>query len=204
VKVSGKPAESITKEERKMAKAVNFGFLYGMGSKKFRTYADEKYQVKVSLEEAQEYRRKFFQQYKGLLPWHDRQRRLVRNLQQVTSPIGRIRHLPFIASDDDFLEGQAEREAINAPVQGFASDLTVLSMVLLHEKLDSKRGRIIGNVHDSVLFEIDGDYIQEASAIIKETMENLPLRRMFGYQPTIPIAVEISVGTHWGEGEVIA
>jgi DNA polymerase-1 len=202
VKVSGKPAESITKEERKMAKAVNFGFLYGMGSKKFRTYADEKYQVKVNLEEAQEYRKKFFQQYKGLLPWHDRQRRLVRNLKQVTSPIGRIRHLPSIDSDDDFLEGQAEREAINSPVQGFASDLTVLSMVLLHQKLDSKRGRIIGNVHDSVLFEIDEDYIKESSAIIKETMENLPLKKMFGYQPTIPIAVEISVGTHWGEGKV--
>lgn len=201
--VTGKDPATITKEERKMAKAVNFGFLYGMGPKKFRIYADEKYGVKVSEEEAKEYRNKFFRQYKGLLPWHDRQRRLVRNLGQVTSPIGRIRHLPSINSDDEFLRGQAEREAINAPVQGFASDLTVLSMVLLHQRLDRKRGRVIGNVHDSVLFEIDEDYLDVATAIIKQTMEHLPLRKMFGYKPTIPIEVEISVGTHWGEGKVV-
>ncbi|HET7713554.1 MAG TPA: DNA polymerase, partial [Patescibacteria group bacterium] len=197
--VTGKAPELITKEERKMAKAVNFGFLYGMGAKKFRIYADEKYQVKVSLDEAIAYRKAFFRQYKGLLPWHDRQRRLVRNLQQVSSPIGRIRHLPAIVSDDDFLAGQAEREAINAPVQGFASDLTVLSMVLLSQKLDHKRGRVIGNVHDAVLFEIDDDYIDEAKTIIKGVMEHLPLKRLFGYSPTIPIEVDIGVGNHWGE-----
>lgn len=199
--VTGKDPALITKDERKMAKAVNFGFLYGMGPKKFRIYADEKYGVKVTEDEAKEYRNKFFRQYKGLLPWHERQRRLVRNLNQVSSPIGRIRHLPAISSDDEFLRGQAEREAINAPVQGFASDLTVLSMVLLHERLDKTRGRVIGNVHDAVLFEIDEDYIPEAKKIIKSTMEGLPLRRYFGYQPTIPIEVDIIVGDHWGEGE---
>lgn len=200
--VTGKGASVITKEERKMAKAVNFGFLYGMGWKKFRIYADEKYGVKVSDEEAQAYRKAFFNQYRGLLPWHDRQRRLVRNLQHVSSPLGRIRHLPAIVSEDDFLQSQAEREAINAPVQGFASDLTVLSMVLLHSNLDRKRGRIIGNVHDAILFEIDEDYVPEAAKIIKTTMENLPLKKLFGYSPTIPIEVEVSVGDHWGEGKV--
>lgn len=200
--VSGKKPEDITKEERKMAKAVNFGFLYGMGAKKFMVYADEKYGVKVTLDEAKLYRKKFFQKYRSLLPWHDRQRRLVRNLQHVSSPIGRVRHLPAISSSDEFLQAQAEREAINSPVQGFASDLTVLSMVLLHNKLDRKRGRVIGNVHDAVLFEIEEDYLDVAAPIIKETMENLPLKKYFGYEPTIPIEVEITVGTHWGEGKV--
>ena len=199
--VTGKNPADITKEERKMAKAVNFGFLYGMGAKKFRIYADEKYGVKITEEEARDYRNKFFKQYRGLLPWHDRQRRLVRNLAHVASPIGRVRHLPAISSDDDFLVGQAEREAINAPVQGFASDLTVLSMVLLHQRLDRKRGRVIGNVHDAVLFEIDEDYVEEAKGIIKQTMENLPLKKYFGYEPTIPIEVDIGVGDHWGETE---
>ena len=199
--VTGKEPKAITKEERKMAKAVNFGFLYGMGSKKFRVYADEKYGVKISDEEAAEYRRAFFRQYRGLLPWHDRQRRLVRSMGQVSSPLGRIRHLPAINSGDDFLEGQAEREAINAPVQGFASDLTVLSMVRLHAKLDRSRGRVIGNVHDAILFEIDEDYVDEARVIIKKTMENLPLKKLFGFTPSIPIAVDIGVSDHWGEGE---
>lgn len=201
MKVTGKSSGDITKEERKLAKAVNFGFLYGMGWKKFRVYADEKFQVKVSPDEAQEYRKAFFTQYRGLPAWHDRQRRLVRNLGQVTSPIGRVRHLPAINSEDDFLHGQAEREAINAPVQGFASDLTVLSMVLLHGKLERPRAKIIGNVHDAVLFEVDEDYVDEATDIIKSTMENLPLKKYFGYETTIPIAVDISVGTHWGEKE---
>lgn len=201
VAVTGKDASVITKEERKLAKSVNFGFLYGMGAKKFRAYAYEKFDLNVSLEDAQEYRKQFFRQYRALPAWHDRQRRIVRNLQFVTSPIGRIRHLPAIASDDDYLSGQAEREAINAPVQGFASDLTVLSMVLLHDRLDRKRARIIGNVHDSVLFEIDDDYIDTSTKIIRETMENLPLKRYFGYQPTIPIHVDILVGDHWGEGK---
>lgn len=202
-KILGKPKEEITKEERKMAKAVNFGFLYGMGAKKFRVYADEKYDTKISLEEAQAYRKAFFDQYRRLLPWHDRQRRLVRNLGYVVSPIGRIRHLPDINSGDDFLEGQAERNAINSPVQGFASDLTVLSMVLLHDRLERKRARILGNVHDAVLFEIDEDYITEAAEIIRQTMEHLPLKRYFGYEPSIPIEVEITVGDHWGEGSVV-
>lgn len=198
VKITGKSAKHISKEERKMAKAVNFGFLYGMGHKKFRTYADEKYQVKVSEEEAKEWRKTFFKQYRALLPWHDRQRRLVRNLSHVSSPIGRTRHLPNIESTDEGLQAQAEREAINSPVQGLASDLTVLSMVLLNRKLDSNRGRVIGNVHDSVLFEIADDYVAEASQIIKQTMENLPLKKYFGWKPTVPIVVDISVSDHWG------
>lgn len=198
-KILGKAPELITKDERKMAKAVNFGFLYGMGPKKFKTYAKEKYATEVTDAEASAYRKAFFQQYTGLLPWHDRQRRIVHNLQQVQSPIGRIRHLPSIASTDDSLIGEAEREAINSPVQGFASDLTVLSMVLLHEKLDPTRARIIGNVHDAVLLEAAEDYADEIAALVKETMENLPLQRFFGFKPTVPIEADVTIGTHWGE-----
>lgn len=197
--VTGKPIKEISKEERKMAKAVNFGFLYGMGAKKFRIYADEKYGVKVTDEEAKAYRNKFFRQYKGLLPWHERQRRLVRNYGHVVSPIGRVRHLPTILSSDEFVRAQAEREAINAPVQGLASDLTVLSMVLLNSRLDTNRAKIIGNVHDAVLFEVDNDYVATASEIIRDTMEHLPLKKYFGFEPTVPIKVDVKASDHWGE-----
>jgi DNA polymerase-1 len=197
--VTGKPIKSITKEERKMAKAVNFGFLYGMGAKKFRTYADEKYDVKVTDEEARAYRNKFFRQYKGLLPWHEHQRRLVRNYAHVVSPVGRVRHLPTILSPDEFVRAQAEREAINSPVQGLASDLTVLSMVLLNSRLDHDRAKIIGNVHDAVLFEVDNDYVATASEIIRDTMEHLPLKKYFGFEPTVPIKVDVKASDHWGE-----
>jgi uracil-DNA glycosylase family 4 len=198
-KVLGKPPAEITKDERKMAKAVNFGFLYGMGWKKFMTYADEKYDTKVTPDEAKAYRDAFFQQYVGLLPWHERQRRLVRNLQFVQSPIGRVRHLPSIMSTDEDLQAGAEREAINAPVQGFASDLTVLSMVLLHERLNPKRARILGNVHDAVLLEARDEYAEETAAIVKETMEHLPIKKLFGYEPTVPIEADVTISKHWGE-----
>ena len=182
-----------------MAKAVNFGFLYGMGAKKFQVYADEKYDTKVTLEEAQAYRKAFFTQYAGLQPWHARMRRLVRAQHSVTSPIGRIRHLPAILSSDEDQQAMAEREAINSPVQGFASDLTVLSMVLLAERLDRTRARIIGNVHDAILLEATEDYADEAARLVKEVMENLPLMRYFGFKPTVPIEAEVTIGSHWSE-----
>jgi DNA polymerase-1 len=198
-KVLRKAPELITKDERKMAKAVNFGFLYGMGAKKFQVYAKEKYGTEVTMEEAQAYRKAFFEQYSGLPIWHERQRRLVRNTARVQSPIGRVRHLPNIESTDDMVVGEAEREAINSPVQGFASDLTVLSMVLLSQKLNPKKCRLIGNVHDSIMFESTADYAEQAAVIIKHTMEHLPIKRLFGYQPTVPIEADVTIGTHWGE-----
>jgi DNA polymerase-1 len=182
-----------------MAKAINFGFLYGMGAKKFKIYAEEKYETIVTLEEAQAYRQAFFDKYSGLPAWHERCRRLVRNLQQVQSPTGRIRHLPGIMSTDDYTVGEAERDAINAPVQGFASDLTVLSMVLLQKRLDPKRARIIGNVHDSIMFEITEEYTEEAVKLIEATMEHLPIKKLFGYHMTVPIKVDVQVSKHWGE-----
>lgn len=194
-----KPPAEVTSEERKMAKAVNFGFLYGMGARKFKIYAKDNYGVAVTDTEAQAYRKAFFEQYSGLAPWHDRQRRLVRANQQVQSPIGRIRHLPTIASTEEGVQAEAEREAINSPVQGFASDLTVLSMTLLMDKLDDSRCRLIGNVHDSIMAEVTDDYAEEAAKIIKHTMENLPIEKMFGYRLSVPIEADVNITQHWGE-----
>lgn len=181
-----------------MAKAVNFGFLYGMGWKKFRTYADEKYDVQVTAEEAQAYRRAFFEKYAGLPAWHERQRRIVRNMQQVHSPTGRVRHLSIIDSTDEEIQAMAEREAINSPVQGFASDLTVLAMVLLHARL-GRKGKILGNVHDSIILEAKDEDAEEVGQIVKKVMENLPLKKLFGYKPTVPIEADVTISQHWGE-----
>lgn len=198
-RVLNKEPQLVTKDERKMAKAVNFGFLYGMGAKKFKIYADQNYGVAVTDHEALAYRKAFFAQYSGLPAWHERQRRLARQLKQVQSPIGRIRHLPTIDSTDEKVQGEAERQAINAPVQGFASDLTVLAMVLLKDELDPEQCRIIGNVHDAILAEATDEYAEKAAKIIKDTMENLPLEKLFGYKMTVPIEAEVTIGRYWGE-----
>src|SRR5215471_1172578 len=152
--LTGKPAEAVTKEERKKAKAVNFGFLYGMYPKKFQRYSLENYNIEVSLAEAEIAREKYFRMFADLPAWHDRQRRLVNNRHYVTSPLGRVRHLPDILSGDRGVRMEAERQAINSPVQGTASDLMLLAMVHLHHELNPREAAMVITRHDEMGFEI--------------------------------------------------
>lgn len=201
VSVTGKPPKAITSEERKKAKSVNFGFLYGMGPKKYVMYAEEKYELEIPLSEARSVRRRFFETYPSLIPWHERQRRLARNYQRVQSAIGRIRHLPDIQSGDKEVRAEAERQAINSPVQSLASDLMLLSMVLIHPQMKPEEASIVGSIHDSILFEIKEEKVDHYVKLIRRTMENLPLKKKFGLDLQVPIKVDIKIGRHWGEGE---
>ena len=200
--VSGLELEEIDKETRKKAKAINFGFLYGMYPKKFQLYAREKYQIEVTLEEAKAARNKYFNSYPKLLDWHEKVRRRVMASGYVKSPIGRRRRLPHIHSVDTSLKNQAERQAINSPVQSLASDFTLLSMIILRQKLSPKYFRMVGQVHDAILFEYKGEYEGKVCSTVKKVMENLPLKRLFGVTVPVPIEVEISIGTHWSEGKL--
>lgn len=192
----------VTKEERKKAKAVNFGYIYGMGAAKFVTYAFENYDVHISFEEAEADRNRFFDDYPALLPWHERQRRLARRYKRVASPLGRIRHLPDIESEDDKVQGESERQAINSPVQSMASDLMLFSAIRLHDLIPPEEGHIVGSVHDSLLFEIREDLVDKWCPIIKATMEDIKaVEKTFGCDITVPIIADIEVGTHWAEGQ---
>jgi uracil-DNA glycosylase family 4 len=191
-------------EWRKKAKPVNFGFLYGMGEQKFIDYARVNYGVDVTEKEAHRYRTRYFNLYSELLRWHDRQRRLVKSLGRVHSPLGRVRHLPDVHSGDKKVRGEAERQAINSPVQSMASDLMLLSLVWLSQRLDPRRSRIVGTVHDAILFEIANSYVAEAAPIIKEVMEDMHrIEKMFNVEITVPIVVEIKAGQYWGAGKVL-
>lgn len=203
--VLGIPAEAVSKDDRKKAKAINFGFVYGMGAKKFVYTAFTKYDVVFSLREAEDIRKSFFSMYTGLLPWHARQRRLVQEYRRVQSPLGRIRHLPDIDSDDRMVRGEAERQAINSPVQSFASDMTMLSMILIQEKFRKKGwdAHFISTVHDALLFEVRDDLVPKALPLIKWTMENLPLDTMFGVDLDVPIVSDLKVGRNWGTAREI-
>jgi DNA polymerase-1 len=199
--VLGVPASQVTGDDRKKAKAVNFGFVYGMYPKKFVATAFEKYDMVFSLKEAEDVRKAYFDQFKGLLPWHARQKRLVQANRRVVSPFGRVRHLPDIDSPEKFVRMEAERQAINSPVQSFASDMTMLSMVKIQEKLTKKNidGHFICTVHDSLMFEIREKHLAQALPIIKDTMENLPLRRLFGVNLDVPIVSDLKIGQYWGD-----
>ena len=192
----------VTKEERKKAKAVNFGYIYGMGAAKFVTYAFENYDVHMTIEEAEADRARFFEDYPALMPWHERQRRLARRYKRVASPLGRIRHLPDIESEDSKVQGESERQAINSPVQSMASDLMLGSAITLHGMIPRDEGHIVGSVHDSLLFEIREDLVDKWCPIIKATMEDMErVERMFGCEVTVPVVADIEVGTHWAEGK---
>jgi uracil-DNA glycosylase family 4 len=202
VSVLGKRPEDITNEERKHGKSINFGFLYGMGAKKFVEYAFENYELIVPLEQAEAYYDGFHRSYPAIRRWHDRQRRLVHRYERVHSPIGRVRHLPTVQSSDRGVRSEAERQAINSPVQSLASDLMLLSLVRLSDGLPSNAARIVGTVHDSILFEVREEAVDELVPVIHDTMvDTEPARKKFGLELTVPIEVEVKVGQHWGEGE---
>ena len=200
MQMTGKSAKLVTPEERKKAKAVNFGFLYGMGWHKFIATAFANYGLVVTEEEAKAFRKAFFQGFPDLMPWHAKQRRLAAEYKRVQTPMGRIRHLPDIDSANPEVQAEAERQAINSPVQAMASDMALLSLV--HTARRFRRERIeaypVGAVHDAVNFEVRTSDLTLALPIIKHTMENLPLARLFGCEVDVPIIADLKVGKHWG------
>lgn len=202
-RVTGLPESQVTKEIRKVVgKPVNFGFLYGMGWKKFIQTAFESYGSTFTPEEAQAARAAYFQLYPKLLPWHARQRRLVNEYGRVQSPLGRVRHLPDIYSPDQGVRAEAERQAINSPVQGFASDLAVDSMIVINQAFRDQNiaGHCLGLVHDAINYEIRDDHLSRALPIIKESMEDMDrIYRRYGVVVDLPIIADLAVAQHWGD-----
>jgi uracil-DNA glycosylase family 4 len=200
MRMTGKPAHLVTAEERKRAKAVNFGFLYGMGWAKFIHTAFANYGLVVTEDESKAFRKSFFAQFPDLMPWHAKQRRLAHEYKRVETPMGRVRHLIDIDSGNPEVRAEAERQAINSPVQGFASDMALLSLVHTARLFRAKgiEAYPIGAVHDAVNFEIRIEDLPLALPLIKETMENLPLEKLFGINLTVPIVADLKVGSHWG------
>lgn len=201
----------IRKEQRKKAKAVNFGFVYGMGWKKFKLYARDNYGVDLTDKEAKQWREKFFDTYHSLPKWHSKQRRIVQSMGQVRSPIGRIRRLPDIYSTDKSKKAEAERQSINSPVQGFGSDLTILGMSEIMGNaqyydpdyvLDKDKFFVIGTVHDATLFEVRNDYLMEFCPRAKHILEHpKALEEVFHFESNVPIVADVAVGQSWGAGK---
>lgn len=190
------------KEERKKAKAINFGFIYGMGWKKFREYAETKYGLIVTDAEAKRIRKRFFETYPGLVKWHERQRRIVRSMGQVRTLTGRIRHLPQINSPDRGLAAEAERNAINSPVQGFAAELMLMAMVEVNNYFGNNLVKLAGTIHDAMIGVVREDVALECLARIKQIMESPKIMRNFGIELPIPIVADVSIG-NWGVGKEI-
>lgn len=187
------------KELRTKAKAVNFGFLYGMWWKKFMGFAKTEYGVTYTPKEAEQTRELFFQTYRQLEEWHSTTREFVNENGFVRSLHGAIRHLPSIYSDDDKVRQGAERQAINSPVQRFGSDLGLIAMVRYSMQADPDKFRIIGFVHDALVMEVKDGYEKEGIESLLWCMQNVPLKPWFGIEPPIPIIAEADIGLNGGE-----
>lgn len=185
-----------TKEERNKAKAVNFGFLYGMQAKKFVEYALNSYGQTFTLQEATHVRELFFAKYSRLLPWHKEQEYLCEMQSGVSNLFGRFRRLPDIHSSNKWERAGAARRAINTPVQGSGSDLLISAVTQINKELKGIAW-VGATVHDSIIGECrveDRDFVD---ATIRRIMAHPKVLDDFGVTLKVPLDVDIGWGP-WG------
>lgn len=188
------------KRWRTEAKSANFGLLYGMSAKTYQEYA-KGYGMEITLEEAEDIRDDFFNSYPKLLDMHKKFVEYAKKYGYTYSPIGRKRFLPNLKSKNWKDVSEAERQAINTPVQGFASDLVIsaLADILEDESLDKSKYKIIGSVHDAILVEADEDVAEEYAKKVKEHMENPSVLEICDIEITVPLIADIEIGSAWGK-----
>lgn len=186
------------KNLRRNAKPINFGYLYGMSWRKFKSFAKTDYGVDFTDEEAQESRETYFRTYAGLPDWHTRQRAFVRQHGYVRALHGAKRNLPGIFSTDEMMRALAERQAINAPVQRFASDLGLIALARFSMQCPEEEARILGFIHDALLMEVRIGREAEMASALKWCMENPPLEEWFGLEAPLPIKSEVDIGPDGG------
>lgn len=190
---------------RQRAKPANFGLLYGMQSEGFREYArvSTNGKMKLTSEEAAHIRDAFFALYSRLLPWHNAEINHARQHGWVMNPLGRIRHLPLIRSKSSDARSKAERQAINAPIQGCLSDMNIWAAALMEQRWGGEGPDqlwIAGATHDSIY-----GYCPEHNAKevwfprIVETMQTLPLKQTFGWSAKVSFPADIEAGPTMGD-----
>lgn len=200
-RIMGVPLDKVTKEQRQAAKAVNFGLIYGMGAEKFRVQARTDYGVVLTLEQATAWREKFlYELYTALPLWHDREIRFARKHGYCRTPFGRIRRLPNITSQEPGPRSEAERCAINTPIQSAGSDTALYGVLeaIRRGVVDGKRCQIALFIHDELVFLVQEDAIMDVYRDLKEVLEHPPLER-FGIKFPIPLEVDAKVGPTLGD-----
>ncbi|KTT65428.1 DNA polymerase I [Pseudomonas oryzihabitans] len=187
--VMGVPLEEVSNEDRRRAKAINFGLIYGMSA-----FGLAK-QIGVGRAEAQAYIDRYFQRYPGVLAYMERTRAQVVDQGYVETLYGRRLYLPDIHSKNQGLRRAAERAAINAPMQGTAADIIKRAMIAVDGWLQSTPdldARVILQVHDELVLEVREDQVER----LREGL--LPLMSGAG-ELDVPLLVESGVGGNWDE-----
>jgi DNA polymerase I-like protein with 3'-5' exonuclease and polymerase domains len=191
----------VWKELRKKAKAINFGYLYGMWWKKFKIYARDNYGVDVTDDEAEASREAFFELYPGFPEWHNKQRRFAQVNGYVRSLSGRKRRLPAAMGGRDTPERrEAQRQAINSPVQSFANELNLMAALQMRSEFRRAWFGLVGTVHDAVLIEVRDDKVPFVYKRGLEIMSQPELLTDFDINLSVPIEADAKIGP-WSKGK---
>ena len=185
------------KHRRTVAKGTMFGILYGIGAKGLSVNLKASAGVRASVEQCEQYIAGIKARYTNLAAWQQYAKETARRRQYAQTALGRRRYLPGIRSQDFRRRASSERMAMNTPVQGLAADCLKLAMGRLVKTLaDKPYIRPVMTVHDSLVFEVRADHVDEAAALVKGCMEALPPLENF-----MPLVAEVAVGERYGELE---
>lgn len=186
-----------TKPERNRAKAVNFGFIYGMGAGGFVNYAFDSYNQVFSMSEARHYRDLFFMKYSRLLPWHEEMAEMCEAEGGVANLFGRFRSLPDIYSTDKGRHNAAARRAINTPVQSTGSDLLISAMTQINKETKNEGVQVCCTVHDSIIGIFPDSAEEWLVPYIKKVMAHPKVLDDFGVQLRVKLDCDVGIGP-WG------
>jgi DNA polymerase-1 len=184
--VFGEPAETMSKETRNRAKAVNFGIVYGISA--FGLAA----QLGIPQQEARAYIDRYFARYGGVRAFIEKTLEETRRAGCVRTMFGRVRPIPDIESRNPNQRGFAERTAVNTPLQGTAADLIKLAMIGLDRKLAERKlkTRMVLQVHDELLFEVPADETAEVEELVRAEMEGV-------MKLDVPLVADLGFGENW-------
>ncbi len=184
--VFGVAPELVGPEQRRAAKTINFGLIYGMGA-----YALAR-ELGVSNAEAAKFIDAYFSRLPKVREWLDATKEQARATGKVTTLFGRVRWIAGLDAANSQVRGNAERQAINAPVQGTAADLMKLAMIRLHRELESGGlpARLLLQVHDELVLEVADEAVAEAAALARGVMEGAAQLR-------VPLKVDTGTGASW-------
>lgn len=186
--VFGVSLDEVTNDQRRSAKAINFGLIYGMSAFGLAR------QLGISRSEAQRYMDLYFERYPGVLDYMERTRQQAAEQGYVETLEGRRLYLPEINSRNGMRRKASEREAINAPMQGTAADIIKKAMITVDHWLQTEKphAEMLMQVHDELVFEVKESELESVKQQIQRLMENSMLL-------DVPLKVEVGVGDNWDE-----
>ena len=184
--VLGVTLEDVTSDQRRQAKAVNFGLLYGMSEFGLTR------QLGFSREESRGYIAKYFQRYPGVLDYMERTRQIAREQGFVETILGRRLYTPDIMASNKMIKQAAERAAINAPLQGSAADIIKMAMIAVDQMLPKDQAKMLLQVHDELVFEVDEAIADELAPQLAKVMQSV-------LNISVPLVVEVGKGRNWDE-----